>query len=305
MMMSKSGNTSYVLSHWRALLWKTFRDTSSWVFVAVTLIGSLIAFLPDEEVTWLRNLLPYCGHHVWVPITVIFVLILIAVLVNWPRTKTTYKDRNTDIRIIIECCDVLQQEGLKVIHTVDTFDAELGRIISPRSLHGAFLQYCADRKVNIDELLDSALELYQPSGTDQTLPGRKKQYPLGTVCPVEIQGDRFCCVAFTHLKADGTIAISRDEYIQCLKTMWRNLSSARNRSEVINVAIMGNRFVDLPAEFSTEQKIDLMIQTFFAMAREKACCRTLRICVHPNNVNDINFDTYPTILAHLAKRPVI
>ena len=87
--------------------------------------------------------------------------------------------------------------------------------------------------------------------------------------------------------------------------MWRNLAEPRVREEEVNVAVMGNRFVDLPAEFSTEQKIDLMIQTFFAVAREKTCCRTLRICIHPDNVTEIDFGNYPTIMEHLAKRPVI
>ena len=53
------------------------------------------------------------------------------------------------------------------------------------------------------------------------------------------------------------------------------------------------------------QKIDLMIQTFFAVAREKTCCRVLRICVHPDNAPDIDFEKYSVIVEHLAKRPVI
>ncbi|MBR0297012.1 MAG: hypothetical protein IJQ95_06460 [Paludibacteraceae bacterium] len=303
--MHNSKKINYILSHWRTLLWSTVRDTLSWLFVAVTLIGSLIAFLPNDEVDWLRNAISFSVCHLWLIILALLLTILIAMLVNWPHTKAVYKDKNTDIHVIIECCDIFHQNGLKVIHVVDTFDTELDRIISPRTLHGAFLQYCADKHVDIDAILDKELIANKPLSTDDKLPGRTNQYPLGTVCPVEIQNDRFCCVAFTHLKPNGTIAITKDEYVRCLKKMWRNLAAARNRSKVINVAVMGNRFVDLPAEFSTEQKIDLMIQTFFAMAREKACCRTLRICIHPDNVTDIDFAAYPTIIAHLAKRPII
>lgn len=291
--------------HWRTLLWTTIRDLLSWIFVAVTLIGSLIAFMPAEEVDWLHDAIRYSAHHPWIFVLSLLLIIGLAILVNWPHTKAVYKDKNTDIRVIIECCDILSQNGLKVIHVVDTFDTELNRIITPRSLHGAFLRYCADRRIDIDELIEHELHAYKPLSHDNSLPGKTAHYPLGTVCPLDIQNERFCCVAFTHLKPDGTIAITKDEYIRCLKRMWQNLSSARNRSEVINVAVMGNRFVDLPAEFSTEQKIDLMIQTFFAMAREKACCRTLRICIHTDNVTDIDFSSYSTIIAHLAKRPVI
>ena len=303
--MEKNNKTDYALLHWKTLAWLTVRDTLSWLFVALTLIASLIAFLPDEEALWLRQIIPFCAYHVWVPAVALVLIAGVALLFNWPRTKAVYKDKNTDISIIIECCDVLQQKGLKVIHTVDTFDTELDRIISPRTLHGAFLQLCRQQHINLDEQIDAALEHRVPRSVNENLPGRKKQYGLGSVCGVKVGDEPYACVAFTRLQPNGTIEITKEEYIRCLKQMWRNLSDPHYKHDEVNVAVMGNKFVDLPAEFSTEQKIDLMIQTFFVAAREKACCRTLRICVHPNNVTDIDFDTYPTIIAHLAKRPVI
>lgn len=71
------------------------------------------------------------------------------------------------------------------------------------------------------------------------------------------------------------------------------------------MAIMGNHFADLPADFTTEQKIDIMLQTFFAVARERNCCSTLRICVHDSNAMQVDFAHYATIMEHLAQRPVL
>ena len=297
--------TNYALLHWKRLAWTTFRDTFSWLFVTVTLIGSLIAFLPEEEVAWLQKTIQFLSQHIWVLVLLLLAVIAIAVLVNWPHTRAAYKDKTSDIWVIVESCDLLKQKGTKVIHMVDTFDTELGRIISPKSLHGAFLQQCKDKQVPIDDLLNAQLAHLQPVKEDPSLPGKTNRYTLGTVCPVDIEDERYCCVAFTRLQPNGTIEISKSDYIRCLKAMWRNLADPRIRGEELNVAVMGNRFVDLPAEFSTEQKIDLMIQTFFAVAREKACCRVLRICVHPNNIAEIDFAHYPIIMEHLAKRPVI
>ncbi|MBQ7531315.1 MAG: hypothetical protein IJT12_06365 [Paludibacteraceae bacterium] len=298
--MRHTGKRDYVAKHRRRLLWHVTRDFFSWAVVIITIVGSLVAFLPDESAEWLKAAVMDRQMTVIVP-----VILTIALIVEWPRTRAVYKDRQSDIRVIIECCDLLQQTGLKVIHTVDTFDSELERIITPRSLHGAFLQQCRKQGVDIDAQIDDALASLAPAKTDDKLPGRKNRYALGTVCPLEVKGEPYCWVAFTHLQANGTITITQKQYIDCLKTLWRNLSEPRIRREEVNVAVMGNRLVDLPAEFSTEQKIDLMIQTFFAVARTRSCCRTLRICVHPDNVSEIDFDAYPTIIAHLAKRPVI
>lgn len=298
--MGHSEKSKYVLQHWKRLVWTTARDFFSWTIVVLTIIGSLVAVLPDAPAQWLKTM-----AFGWQTILLIIAIFLIAIYVNWPRTRAIYKDKKSDIRVIIECCDILQQRGLKVIHTVDTFDSELHRIITPRSLHGAFLEKCSKTGVDIDSQIDAALESLIPDEEDEHLPGRTKRYALGTLCPIEVQGEPYCWVAFTHLQPNGTISISQRQYIDCLKVLWSNLSEPKIRHDEVNVAVMGNKLVDLPAEFSTEQKIDLMIQTFFAVAREKACCRTLRICVHPENVSDIDFETYPTIMAHLAKRPVI
>lgn len=271
----------------------------------LTLTGSFLAFLPPAYSARLRAGILVLWAHPWSFALILLVIAGLAVLYHWPLTHAEYKDKHSDIRVEIECCDILKQRGMKVIHVVDTFDAELDRIITRRSLHGAFLQLCQAQNVDIEAAIDERLKELKPTATDKALPGRKKRYALGSLCPIAIGDRHYCMAAFTHLQANGTIAITKDEYIECLKQLWRNLAEPRIREEVVNVAVMGNRFVDLPAEFSTEQKIDLMIQTFFAVAREKACCRTLRICIHPDNVTEIDFANYPVIMEHLAKRPII
>ncbi len=303
--MNHSWKFTYMLRHWKRLAWLSVRDYLSWVIMIITIIGSLLAFLPEEDALWLRSSVQFLWTHIWLSTLLLFLLLLVAVCIHWPRTRAVYKDKTSDIRVIIECCDLLRQDGLKVIHVVDTFDTELDRIITPRSLHGAFLTMCCKQNIDAEPLVAEQLEKHRPVSRDTKLPGRTTRYQLGTVIPLTVNGHHYCWTAFTRLQENGTIAITKDEYIRCLKQMWNNLAEPTLREEVVNVAVMGNRFVDLPAEFSTEQKIDLMIQTFFAVAREKACCRTLRICVHPTNVTDIDFSTYSVIIAHLAKRPVI
>lgn len=296
----KSTNLYYVRSHWRTLVIHALRDWISGLCFLVTLLASLYTFIPDVR-SWVETL-----FHPWgLLILVLLIILAISVLVNWPHTRAVYRDTTTDIQVIIECCDIFKQKGMKVIHTVDTFDTELDKIITPRSLHGAFLSRCYSMGVDVNGILDKALEHCQPMSTDKTLPGRKNRYALGTVCQLPVNEEHYCFAAFTRLQQDGSIQVTRHEYIDYLKTLWSNLSNPNIKEDEVNVAVMGNRFVDLPAEFSTEQKIDLMIQTFFIAAREKACCRTLRICVHPNNVSEIDFEHYPTIIKHLAKRPVI
>ena len=293
--------------HWRELLWDVLKTTVAGFGIIITFSDALLNVLPEDS--RLHELLYKLVHlpfdHPATLLIAIGLLMLIGLVMNWPTTKATYKDPQTDLKVIVECCDLFDQDGLRIIHCVDTFDTALGTIISPRSVHGLFLARCKKASVDADAAIDTALRFTKPAATDEELPGRKDRYELGTVCPVEIGQETYGLVSFSHLNKEGSIEITRKEYVNFMMNMWKNLAAPTLRQDVINVAVMGNRFVDLPSDFSTEQKIDMMIQTFFAVARKKACCRTLRICVHESNMVEVDFPRYDIIIEHLAKRPII
>lgn len=296
--------------HWKELILSALKTTIVGFGMVITFSDALLNVLPKETEYSRPYMLLY--HLVHLPfehpstlIVAVLILMLIGLIINWPKTKAVYKDASSDLRVIVECCDLFSQQGMRVIHCVDTFDTALGTVISPRSVHGAFLQKCKENNFDIDKAITEGLRFQKPVATDDTLPANRQRYQLGTVCPVTLGSDTYCMVSFTHLQANGSIAITRKEYTEFLLAMWHNLSTPTLRQDEVNVAVMGNRFVDLPAEFSTEQKIDLMIQTFFMAAREKACCRTLRICVHESNMSEVDFPHYATIIDHLAKRPMM
>ena len=297
----------YLGKHWRKLFRDVVKTSIASFGVIITFADALLNVLPEE--TTLHNLLYQLVHLPFdKPATIlilILILVIVATIANWPTTRAVYKDTNSDTKVLVECCDLFQQQGMRVIHSVDTFDTALGTIISPNSVHGNFLKTCQENSFDIDQAIDNSLKDIAPASEDENLPGRKLRYPLGTVCPVWIDSQQYVLVSFTHLNQGGNINITRKEYTDFLINMWRNLSTPIIRQDTINVAVMGNKFVDLPAEFSTEQKIDLMLQTFFMVQKEKSCCRTLRICVHESNMTEVDFSNYHTIIDHLAKRPII
>lgn len=301
--MSKS-QIIYVRKHWKQFLWRVFKESVAWLGVCVSTYSASLGVSPKESAfhLWLVQTSEWLIQG-W-PLLIVFLIIaLIATIKDWPRMYASYSDLRTDTRVIIECTDLLKEDGLKVIHSVDTFDTALGTIITPRSLHGAFLQLCKDKKFAIDEQLDLALKPLKKGDKDENLPGRKQRYPIGTACALTVDNEPYVLMSFAHLHEDGSIRITRKEYVDFLMKMWDSLSKPNIRQEVINVAVMGNQFIDLPSEFTTEQKIDIMVQTFFVYARQHTTCKTLRICVHDKNAPEVDFYHYPAIIEHLAKRP--
>lgn len=300
----------YLRRHWLSYSWSVIKTFVAWFSVVMTSFITLRNLSELSGLTLLYNALSQAIEFPWTLPSVALLVLIIVAIVRFPTIRCSYTDPQTHIRVIIECCDLLHQDGLKVIHSVDTFDTALGTIITPRSLHGAFLALCQQKKVDIDALIEPALSRLPIESTDDSLPGRKNRYALGTICPIllpdkkkKANSSTFALVSFARMQTNGSISIHRQEYTDFLHRMWTNLANPTVRQEELNVAIIGNRFIDLPADFTTEQKIDIMVQSFFAVARERKICNTLRICVHDSNALDVDFAHYPTVLEHLAKRP--
>ncbi|MCQ2077624.1 MAG: DUF6430 domain-containing protein [Bacteroidaceae bacterium] len=301
--MTKS-HFNYFSKHWHHLLWSVCKESVAWFSVFLATFSAALAIAPETSATHvLLERVSGWVVLVWPPIVFVLIIIVISAVKNWPRMQASYHDLRTDTEVIIECADLLEQDGLKVIHSVDTFDTALGTIITPRSLHGAFLKLCKKTNFPIDEELDKALKHIKKSESNANLPGRQQRYPIGSACPIEVNGEPFALVSFAHLQEDGSIQITRQEYTEFLMKMWDSVSKSKIREEVINVAVIGNQFIDLPADFTIEQKIDIMVQTFFVFARNHTTCKTLRICVHEKNAAEVDFYHYSTIIEHLAKRP--
>lgn len=294
----------YFSKHWHHLLWTVCKESIAWLSVFLATFSASLAITPTDGAAhaFLWHICEWL-IQVWPLIVFLLLIMTISAIKNWPRMYASYRDLRTDTRVIIECANLLEQDGLKVIHSVDTFDTELGTIITPRSLHGAFLQQCKKLNFPLDEQLDLALKHIKKGDVDEELPGRKQRYPIGSACPILVGDEPFVLVSFAHLRPDGSIQITRQEYTKFLMKMWESLSKPNVREEVVNVAVMGNQFIDLPSDFTTEQKIDIMLQTFFVFARHHTTCKTLRICVHEKNATEVDFYHYPTIIEHLAKRP--
>lgn len=238
--------------------------------------------------------------------SIAFIISLIAL---WPKTKSIFHIKDMDV--IVECCDILEQEGLKIIHTTDTFDMDK---IKSKSLVDQFVKLC--NKVGFD--LKSNIKKNLPSKdfmkTDITLPGEKNRYKLGSICPINFdvnnnkkkRTDSFCLVAFSHIKP-GTVELHPTEYRPLLLDMWKNLSnpSIKDETETVNITVMGKRFVTFPDSYTITQRIGMMVETFFEASKNGKCCDTLRICINEKDASNIDFSNLKTIFNYVYGHSVL
>lgn len=276
--------------------WIWFSSILSLIVTIVT-IGS--TFKKDTAIS---NLFPSITMEVGIMqimgITAL-VSIIVAILIHWPKIKSITNMPN--VKIIIECCDLLKQEGLKVIHSTDTFDM---KHIMPGTLVDQFIHYCNWIKFDLKKAIRSGLD--RKTTVNDKTGERFKRYELGTTCDIRIGTDVYCLVAFTRWNEnEKTVELSIEDYKLSMRNMWDNLADPRVKAHnaVINVTIMGNKFINLPSTYDTTQKIGFMLETFFEVNMKKNCCRTLRICIGKEDAADIDFTSIDTIIKYIEGRP--
>lgn len=221
-------------------------------------------------------------------------LVIIAIVIYWPKIRCSYTVPN-GTKITIECCDLMKQPGLKVIQSTETFDTELSGVIKPASVHGQFLTLCKQKNFDIDAAISKVFNENPP------LQGRHQTQELGTICPIYVDSDLFCLVAFTRWDTQRkNIQLSEQEYLNFLQTLWNRLSESAYRNERVNIAVLGNANLTQSKKYTTDLRVADMINSFLSI--KSSCCKELNICIHTSNVQEIDFSNFASVIHHLYRQ---
>ncbi|MCY4592508.1 MAG: DUF6430 domain-containing protein [Alphaproteobacteria bacterium] len=159
---------------------------------------------------------------------------------GWPKRRVELKIPATDSSIEIKFGDVFLEEGIVVIPVNEYFDGSLGDHVSERSLHGIFVRNVMGGQSNaFYDLVDQALDSVEAKSVRRKS-GRKKQYPIGTVACVDVNGRKYLLAALSRtnlesLKASATV----HELWECLSGVWQGVRDHSN-GEIVNVPLVGS-----------------------------------------------------------------
>ena len=291
----------------RSFVWNGLR--TAWTYFASILAFAIsVAGLSDSK-AWLHQM-DKTTLFLWC-LAALAVITVATFIWKWPKKLATkYTDRNGKT-VIIECCDLLKQQGLKIIHTNSAFDTDMN-VVFKESLHGQFLAYCHNQGIDVAKMVENSIKQKNLKEDENGC------YPLGTILDFVPDADKleagnqlndYRFVAFADYIDGQNLAVDPKKYRELLPEMWHNLSlSLHRRNEVngrnvVNVAVMGNKFVCFPSDYTIEHKVDVILQEFFAASKKGNICDTLRICIHPMNADDFGFHYYNKIIQHIATRP--
>lgn len=205
---------------------------------------------------------------------------------------------NTHSQIILEVCNIFDQSGLKVIHCHHTFDTD-DEVMRESSVMGQFIKYCSDKQFNLDEEITKWIEKNRNrSAVEESLPCRKDVFNLGELCPINVNGEMFALAAFDDLRVFlETGAMELDSYINFLDHFWVSLGKLSVEKLVVNIPAFGNKIVNVATNgFTIDQKIGLIVQSYFKGMKKNRLFETLRICIHESDAKNLDLEKWGTVL---------
>ena len=263
----------------------TIVECFSWIFDNTPYPQNLRHFI-RENLTWGLSLIA-----------------LISIYQHRRKRKIQKTFTNTDLTIIVEFCDLFEQEGAIVIPVSDTFDNDIGQgLVNPKTLHGQFIEkYYHGNIPALNAEINRSLNAVGaiPIQNEPALKGNKDRYDIGTVCPIKTPTKYFYLSALTFMKDTGNVDIQPEYIFDFLSKLWNFIPHFGDYHDVVNIPVIGTGLNRLPASYTSQFIVQEIANSFFVTSKVQTFCKTLRICLYEKNYKFYDFDNLNILFCHI------
>lgn len=200
--------------------------------------------------------------------------IIIAVITVYPKKAVKFDLTNTNTKVVIEFGDLFKADGYKVIPVNEYFDSAIGKPVSPKSLHGFFIEKILG---GYNSILDTAVN-QQLTGraitTSQRPEGKNDKYELGTTITLTHNQSVYFLFALCNSDNDCKATCTPSLMLKALEGLWEKVRIEGNGFD-INLPLIGNGLsgVGLPPS----QLLQLTLMSLLKYTKEKELSTTIRI----------------------------
>lgn len=221
----------------------------------------------------------------WI-IAVVLISVGYGVWRAWPRPiECRYAKPNTMIRLIKG--DIFEEDGHIVVGTCDTFDTQVPKVISPKSVQGQALQriYNGDL-ARLNDAIAEGLRGASPVARVEK-EGNTDRYPVGTVASVEDGPRRVFFLAYTEMNERNEAQGTSDGIWKSMLSLWDAISRDCN-GEAVTIPVLGGGQARISQVLPAQDSIRFIALSFMLASRSKKVCDELRIIVQPEDYARLN-----------------
>jgi hypothetical protein len=180
--------------------------------------------------------------------------------------------------------------GETIISSNTTFDTDMSNgLIAPGSLQGQLAaQFFNGQTMEIDRQIELSLKNEKFTINDAR-PGKKKEYPLGTVARVSAHGKNFYLVAMAHMDPNGTAFSDVRMIDEALEQLWSNMATKAEFGDIVMPLMgTGRGRVAMPRK----KVIERIAQSFADASRGRTFSNKLTIVVRPEDAAKFSLNLF-------------
>jgi len=214
-------------SYWRYAI---FSGEAVGKFFGALGVLYLLVDIADAFKVYTKDKYSHFGIFFLIIPTIIFV-----VFTRRPVSRVAYKVPKRDFMIEVKIGDLFDEASQIIISSNSTFDTSISNgLIAVNSLQGQLaLKFFQGQTEEIDRQIEVSLA-GENFVMNEKRPGKKKEYPIGTVAKVSAHGKHFYLVAMSHLNENGTACSNIKMLHDALDKLWTNLAK---KAELGDLAI--------------------------------------------------------------------
>lgn len=270
------------LAYWRYAL---FSGEAIGKFFAVVGILYLCVDLGDAFNIYKKDQYRYYGLIILVVLALMYVL-----STRRPLSRVSYKIPEKDFAVEVLIGDLFNIPGEVIISTSSTFDTEMSLgLIAVTSLQGQLAtNYFNGQTAEIDRQIEMSLSRDQFTINDKR-PGKKKEYPIGTVARVSAHSKNFYLVAMSHMDENGNASSDLKMIDEALEKLWMNLASKAEIGDIV-MPLMGTGRGRVA--YPRKKMIERIAQSFTDACRQRAFSNKLIIVVRPEDASKFSLNLF-------------
>lgn len=224
----------------------------------------------------------------WISI-IIFVLIgiFIATFKIIPSKEIEFRLKNTNTKIKILYGDLFKTESNKIISVNEYFDSEIGKLVSPNSVHGLFIKnILGGHKETFDKSVERYLCEYKNEYKERK-EGKKFIYPIGSTAVVEFNNEKFIIFALCKTDDEYKAYCNPSMMLFALEGLWNRVRTESNGYDV-NIPLVGGGLagIGLPSI----QLLELILISILKSTKVQEIGCKINIILLPNLYQEINLD---------------
>ena len=220
----------------------------------------------------------------------LFIAIGWVVITRRPIRKIAYKLPNKDYQIEVRIGDLFDGNADVIVSSNTTFDTNMANgLIATESVQGQVAtKFFGSNTDAIDEQLEAELANVEFEERADA-PGKKREYPIGTVARVKSHGRTFYFVAMARLNENGTASSTVREVEDALSSLWAYVTEfGELRDIAVPIVGTGRGRIGFPRK----KMVERIAQSFADGSTETIFSNRLSIVVRPEDAENFGVNLY-------------